>query len=61
MPVTDLGRIASGEQHKLDAEVEDQSTAGTPAHAMKLRGLGVHIEFLLGLTFALDMWEWQTW
>ena len=53
--------IASEEQHKLAAEAEDQPTAGTPAHAEKLRSCGVRVDFLLALTFALDMWEWKTW
>ena len=53
--------IASEEQHKLAAEAADQDTTGTPAHAEKLRGCGVCVDFLLALTFALDMWEWQTW
>ena len=60
-PVTDQGVIASEEQHKLTAEAEDQPTAGTPAHAEKLRGCGVRVDFLLALTFALEMWEWRTW
>ena len=60
-PVTDPGVIASEEQHKLVAEADDQPTAGTPAHAAKLRGCGVRVDFLLALTFALNMWEWKTW
>ena len=52
--------IASEEQNKLAAEAEDQPTGGTPAHAEKLRGCGVRVDFLLALTFALDMWEWKT-
>ena len=60
-PVTDQGVIASEEQHKLAAEAQDQPTAGTPAHAVKLRGCGVRVDFLLALTFALEMWEWKTW
>ena len=60
-PLTDASVIASEEKHKLDAEAADQDTTGTPAHAEKLRGCGVRIDFLLALTFALDMWEWKTW
>jgi len=60
-PVLDQGVIASEEQHKLTAEASDQATSGTPAHADKLRRCGVRIDFLLALTFALDMWEWKTW
>ena len=60
-PVTDTSVIASEEQRKLAAEAADQDTAGTPTHVVKLRGCGVLIDFLLALTVALDMWEWQTW
>ena len=60
-PVTDPSVIASEEKHKLDAEAADEDTAGMPAHAEKLRGCGVRVDFLLALTFALDMWEWKTW
>ena len=73
--VTDPDVIVAEEQRKLAAEAEDQglplrvyslfkyfvSTKGTPAHAEKLRCYGVRVDFLLGLTFALDMWEWKTW
>ena len=52
--------IASEEQHKAKAQEEDAPTAGTPAHAEKLRCCGIRIDFLLGLTFALDMWDWKT-
>ena len=60
-PVTNSAVIASEEQHKAEAEKEDQQTAGTPAHAEKLRCCGIRIDFLLGLTFALGMWDWKTW
>ena len=52
--------IASEEQHKARAEAEDAPTVGTPAHAEKLRCCGIRIDFLLGLTFALNMWDWKT-
>lgn len=60
-PVTDQGVIASEEQHKLEAEAKDQQTAGTPDHALLLRCCGVRVDFLLGLTFALNLWGWKTW
>ena len=59
--VTDQSVIASEERHKLSAEAEDQETAGSPAHAAKLRNCGVRIDFLLALTFEFDMWDWKTW
>ena len=59
--VVDEGVIESEEVHKRAAEDEDAETAGIPAHAESLRGCGVRVDFLLGLTFALDMWEWRTW
>ena len=53
-PVTDPSVIASEEKHKLDAEAADEDTAGMPAHAEKLRGCGVRVDFLLALTLALE-------
>ena len=62
--------IASEEKHKLAAETEDDpETAGTeghavkkrPQHALKLRCCGVRCDYLLALTFALNMWDWPTW
>ena len=60
-PVVDPAVIASEEQHRAEAEADDQLTAGTLAHAEMLRGCGVRVDFLLALTFALNMWEWMTW
>ena len=60
-PVVDLAVIGSEEQHKAGAEADDQATAGTPAHAERLRCCGVRVDFLLAITFALNMWEWKTW
>ena len=59
-PVTDEVVIASEEEHKLAAEAEDEPATET-AHAERLRGCGVRVDFLLALTFALDMWGWKTW
>ena len=69
-PVMDPDVIALEEKHKLAAETEDDpETAGTeghttkkrPQHALKLRCCGVRSDYLLGLTFALNMWDWPTW
>ena len=69
-PVTSATVIAAEEGLKLLAEADDDaSTAGTPAHATTprpahaetLRGYGVRVDFLLALTFALELWEWRTW
>ena len=60
-PVTDPAVIESETQHKEEAETDDQATAETPDHATKLRRCGVRIDFLLALTFALDLWDWYTW
>ena len=59
--MTDSAVIASEEERKLDAEADDAETAGTPSHAEKLRGYGMRVDFLLALTFALELWEWKTW
>jgi len=37
------------------------ATAGTQAHAEMLRRCGVRLDFLLLLTFQLNLWEWKTW
>ena len=60
-PVTDADVIAVEQQHKASAEATDESTAGTAAHADMLRGCGIRLDFLLALTFALEMWDWKTW
>jgi hypothetical protein len=60
-PVTEPAVIASEEQHKVAAEMEDAPTKETPAHAEKLRCCGVRVDFLLAITFALNMWGWKTW
>ena len=53
--------IASEEQNKAAAEADDEPTAGTPKHAEKLRCCGIRIDYLLALTFKLNMWDWETW
>ena len=61
-PVTDPAVIASETEHKLAAEAQDQPAPGAPLdHATKLRCCGVRVDFLLALTFALDLWDWHTW
>ena len=69
-PVTEAAVIVWEYTLKLLAEADDDPlTAGTPAHATtprpshaeKLRGYGVRVDFLLALTFALELWEWKTW
>ena len=57
----DVAVIQSEEHLKAKAETEDQVTAGTPAHATMLRCCGMRIDFLLALTFVLNIWEWTTW
>ena len=60
-PVTDPAVIASETEHKLAAEAQDQPAPGALLdHATKLRGCGVRVDFLLALTFALDLWDWCT-
>ena len=60
-PVTDPDVITSETQHKAVAEAEDRATKDSPAHAAMLRGCGLRVDFLLALTFALDLWGWYTW
>ena len=53
--------ITSEEEHKRTIEAEDKPTVDMSVHAEKLRGCGVRVDFLLALTFTLDLWEWKTW
>ena len=56
----DVIRVES--KHKFAAETEDQERSGSPAaHSEMLRGRGLRVDFLLALTFALDLWAWRTW
>ena len=52
--------IVSEKQNKAAVEAEDAPSMGTPAHAEMLRRCGIRVDFLLALTFALNMWEWTT-
>ena len=59
--MTDQDVITSEELHKAAAEEEDASTMGMPAHSEMLRCCGIRIDFMLAMTFELDMWDWPTW
>jgi len=56
-PITDPAVIDEETVRKAEAETEDDA-AGECAGS--LRGRGVKIDFLLTLTFELDLWEWTT-
>ena len=45
----------------IPPQAEDAEGAKTVEHAEKLRSCGIRVDFLLALTFAIDMWEWKTW
>jgi hypothetical protein len=55
--VTDPTTIAPEELFKLEVEKDDALNASTE----KLHARGVRVDWLLALTFELDLWEWQTW
>ena len=61
-PVTDDDIIARETKLKRFAENEDDANSKTPRdHSENLRHCGLRIDFLLALTFVLDMWGWETW
>ena len=57
-PIGDPQTTAKEEKLKTEIGAED-ATAGALAET-SLR-LGVRLDFLLALTFALGLWEWKTW
>ena len=57
-PITDPAVVAREAARKAAAEGED-AALGWDAEA--LRGRGVRVDWLLALTFALDLWGWKTW
>ena len=57
-PIEDPQIIAEEEKLKAEVEAED---AAAGAGAETSHRLGVRLDFLLALTFALGMWDWKTW
>ena len=57
-PITDAAAIAAETTRKAEAEGED-AAAGWNAEALRARG--VRSDWLLAMTFALDLWDWATW
>ena len=55
--VTDSATLAPEELFKLEVEKDDALNASTE----RLHARGVRVDWLLALTFELDLWEWQTW
>ena len=61
-PVTDPEVILIEEQLKIDAEAEDaEAAAGPTAHALHQRCRGARVDFILAMTFDLNLWHWKTW
>jgi hypothetical protein len=58
MPIKDLSVIAREEKRKAAAEAEDEA-AGENAETLRARG--VRVDWLLAMSFALDLWNWKTW
>jgi hypothetical protein len=52
--------IAREEAAKKRIEHEDAAHGGPQAHAARLHGCGVRVDFLLALTFELQLWDWKT-
>ena len=61
-PITDPAVLAREELRKREAEAEDKARAPTTdEHADRLHSYGIRVDFLLYLTFELDLWDWKTW
>jgi hypothetical protein len=54
--VTDPATLAPEEAFEL--EVEEDDALNAPTERLHVRG--VRVDWLLALTFALDLWEWDT-
>jgi hypothetical protein len=54
--VSDEVVLAEERLCKAQAEAEDQGFSAADLHRK-----GVSVDWLLGLTFALNLWEWKTW
>lgn len=57
-PIEDAALIMEEEGFKATAEAE-LTAAGWDAEA--LHACGVRVDYLLAMTFALDLWDWRTW
>jgi hypothetical protein len=56
------GVIAEEEQARAAAQAEDRARCPTAeAHAVMLHGCALRADFLFALTFALNLWHWETW
>lgn len=54
--------IAREETHKEQVEAEDKAVAPTEDdHANLLWNCGINVQFLLFMTFELNLWEWKVW
>ena len=61
LPVEDPAVIATEEQNMAQVVAEDAGTCGTPAHASFLQARGIRVDWLLSLTWELDLWHLKTW
>ena len=60
--ITDKAVIVDEELRRQVVLREDASVSSTvEAHSKRLHGFGIQIQFLLLLTFELDLWKWKTW
>jgi hypothetical protein len=60
-PIVDPIVISTEEDLKMSVEDDDAKQPGKDAHADMLCGCGIQVEFLLALTYSLDLWDWFTW
>ena len=60
-PVENPSVIQTEEKSAAQVIAEDATTCGTPAHADLLCARGVRVDWLLSLTWQLDIWHLKTW
>jgi hypothetical protein len=60
--VTDRSIIEAEEVHRSAAKAEDASRSlGKEAHGILLHSFALRVDFIVALTFALNLWKWKTW
>ena len=59
--ITDPDIIKDEEEIRLQIEAADKAASPTAEeHASRLHSFGIQVDFLLLLTFKLDIWDWTT-
>lgn len=53
--------IEREESSKRTVEFEDKFFEDKEGHAALVHSCGIRVDYLLAITFALNLWEWRTW